>query len=210
MVASLPHLTKEEADVLFTLWDDAVADQGWLRHGVRGWLFLSEIEFLLNRMVDEELDRLCDLGFIERITVARSGRRDRGLYRITAAGASLIDPEWALPVRQADAGKTSFFLSKYEWTTLLVYRTAASDKTLPPRFGKRGWLTAAEARSRGEADCTAAANLARMGFIERRRDETAGNRPLYSRVTPSGAKLNVVDQCWVGSPSIARIEVDVG
>lgn len=188
--------------VLETLRDVAVAERGWRRRGVRGWMFYEEVRDTLGRHVPEVLPRLARRGWAERIDVAEEGRgRPVSLHRITDEGLRVLATRVGggyRPVpapRPDDPEAGSMYLPTRAWVALTVLRDAEKGGT-PLRFGEPGWLAAREISARcGVLLAQELLWLRERGLVERRDHATPESRgPIWTyRITALGRGARLVD-----------------
>lgn len=203
---SVRDLREPEKLILRELQQDVLNETGWIRYAVRGWRHPGEVSHLVqDSLAFETIVGLNRGGLVTaaRIHVARK----QVLYRISAAGAQQLAPGTPFVRPHRAPGRETFFLRYREWRALLAYRDALLDLSIPLRHGGRGWLTARELRVRVDGDSCASyatESLARIGLLEQRR---APGEPLYSRISPAGMRLRIVDRQWVGADGLDQVEV---
>lgn|GEM_PF-1851752 len=205
---------------LEVLRDVAVAERGWRRRGVRGWMFYEEVRSTLGRQIAEVLPRLARRGWAERVEAAEKGRgRSVSLYRITDAGlralATLVGGGYRpIPAPLPDDPEAgSMYLPSRAWVALTVLREAEKSAA-PLRFGEPGWLTAREISAR--SDVLLPQELDRLrehGLVERRDHTYPGARgPIRTyRITTRGKSAELVDSLpRSGYGGVGMVQVKLG
>lgn len=201
-------LADEVLDFLRALVEDALADRGWMRRGVRGWRFTDELTSRFPFAVDH-------MRVLERRMLAvREDVLDCGrsaalyLNRVTPAGEEYLaaregrDPR-ALPAAAAELpaeDAETLYLPTDAWAALRVL-AALPD---PEQWLPGSHITEAIGRTfyheEGEF-------LDSRGLVERRRPEapTRPNEPMLYRATALGRGAGERD----ASTSATRVQVRV-
>ena len=181
---------------LAVLRDAAVRERGWMRRGVRGWMFRDEVEAATGERLSGVLPWLAARGLADRVDVRSAARRATWLYRVSARGLRLLAAhegrEEPAALRApgddpADAG--ALYLPRAAWDALETLRLHALEGLGRRRFGEHGWMTLAELRATG--DPVQAADLGwlvRQGLAERRQVPGAAPPLRLFRATGRGLR----------------------
>lgn len=203
---TLHPLTNDQAAFLMFFRTEVEGSVGWCREGVRGWRFRLEAGHPIPNAYRDAIKHLRAWGLLVSSPVAHMPSDP--LLRISSDGAGRVNPGGEFHARNPALHQASYFLSlAHEWVTLQSFCAAREERTLPLRFGRRGWQSIFEARRYGHVDAHSAANLARIGLLEQRREiGSDGKRVLYSRASASGMRLVIVGGGWYGEKGIERAE----
>lgn len=200
-------LTDAETAVLLYFFTEAEDGVGWCRLGVRGWRFRLEVEHHFPNAYQDAIKQLRAWRLLGSCPVPHM--KSDPLLRISRAGAELVKPGGEFEVPDQELLYHSYFIRHdHEWATLQSFRRAREDRSVPLRFGRRGWVTIFEVRRFGASDTYSASALARLGLLEQRREVGPAGKPvLYSRATAAGMRLVIVREEWDGGPKIEMVEV---
>jgi hypothetical protein len=138
--------------VLRFLREQALADRGWRRQGVRGWHSTEEVEIGVGVYLVDVLPRAARQGWVDRVDIREQGRkRPVWLYRLSAPGARELarwegtefPAGWRMP-EESDPEAGSLYVPVRAWGALEVLRRFAQAEVGPRRWGMHGWLSAME------------------------------------------------------------------